>query len=73
MKPQVAKDRAVESLVLPGGKFVINVLGEGKSSATMKQLLKQYKPGEPRFSGLQTKEASNGCKILLDAVFRNSF
>lgn len=64
----VAKDRAVESLVLPGGKFVINVLGEGKSSPTMKQLLKPYKPGEPRFSGLQTKEASNGCKILLDAI-----
>ncbi|XP_057817731.2 uncharacterized protein LOC131030829 isoform X1 [Cryptomeria japonica] len=62
------KDRAVESLVLPGGKFVINVLGQGKSSAIMKQLLKPYKPGEPRFSGLQTKEASNGCKILLDAI-----
>uniref|UniRef100_A0A0C9QSI8 TSA: Wollemia nobilis Ref_Wollemi_Transcript_11735_3005 transcribed RNA sequence n=1 Tax=Wollemia nobilis TaxID=56998 RepID=A0A0C9QSI8_9CONI len=64
----VAKDRAVESLILPGGKFVLNVLGEGKSSATMKQLLKPYKPGEPRFGGLQTKEASNGGRVLLDAI-----
>lgn len=64
----VAKDRAVESLVLPGGKFVINVLGQGKVAAISKQLLKPFKPGEPRFEGLSTKEASNGGRILLDAI-----
>lgn len=64
----VAKDRAVESLILPGSKFILNVLGEGKSSAIMKQLLKPFKPGEPRFEGLKTKEASSGGRILLDAI-----
>ena len=59
----VAKDKAVESLVLHGDKFVINIFGEGKSSPTIKQLLKQYKPRESHFSRLQTKEASNGCKF----------
>lgn len=64
----VAKDRAVESLVLPGGKFVLNVLGQGKTGPIMKQLLKPFKPGEPRFEGLDVKEASNGAKILSDAI-----
>eukprot|EP01018_Ginkgo_biloba_P021910 Gb_29526 [translate_table: standard] len=64
----VAKDRAVESLILPGGKFVLNVLGEGRSAATIKQLLKPFKPGDPRFEGLQTKRANSGGRILLDAI-----
>eukprot|EP00250_Pteridium_aquilinum_P010849 c19673_g1_i1 orf=167-2293(+) len=64
----VAKERAVESLILPGGKFVLNVLGQGKTAAIVKQLLKSFKPGEPRFEGLNVKEASNGGKILLDAI-----
>lgn len=64
----VAKDRAVESLLLPGGKFVLNVLGQGKTGPIMKQLLKPFKPGEPRFEGLNVKEASNGGQILLDAI-----
>eukprot|EP00249_Psilotum_nudum_P006453 c19779_g1_i1 orf=449-2638(-) len=64
----VAKERAVESLVLPGGRFVLNVLGKGKSAAICKQLLKQFKPGEFRFEGLQTKEAKDGGQILLDAI-----
>ncbi|EFJ33500.1 hypothetical protein SELMODRAFT_143660 [Selaginella moellendorffii] len=64
----VAKERAVESLVLPGASFVLNVLGQGKSSAISRQLLKPFKPGEPRFGALETKEASNGGKILTDAI-----
>ncbi|MCO5578939.1 hypothetical protein L7F22_032789 [Adiantum nelumboides] len=64
----VAKDRAVESLLLPGGKFVLNVLGQGRTGPIMKQLLKPFKPGEARFEGLNVKEASNGGQILLDAI-----
>ncbi|EFJ22482.1 hypothetical protein SELMODRAFT_416274 [Selaginella moellendorffii] len=67
-RSKVAKDRALESLVLPGAKFVINVLGEGKASPISRQLLKPFKPGEPRFGDLKTKDASNGGKILVDAV-----
>lgn len=64
----VGKDRAVESLILPGGKFVLNVLGQGKTSAITKQLLKPFKPGETRFEGMSTKESSNGGHILLEAI-----
>ncbi|KAH7281380.1 hypothetical protein KP509_36G044100 [Ceratopteris richardii] len=64
----VAKDRAVESLLLPGGKFVLNVLGQGKTNSIIKQLMKPFKPGEPRYEGLNVKESTNGGQILLDAI-----
>ncbi|KAL2649642.1 hypothetical protein R1flu_017770 [Riccia fluitans] len=64
----VAKDRAVEGLVLVGAKFVVNVLGQNKSSAVAKELLKPFKPGEKRLEGLETKEASNGGFIIKDAI-----
>lgn len=65
---QVAKDRAVEGLVLTGSKFVLNILGQGKSGPVSKQLLKSFKPGESRLEGLQTKETESDSHILLDAV-----
>ncbi|KAL3701994.1 hypothetical protein R1sor_020016 [Riccia sorocarpa] len=64
----VAKDRAVEGLVLVGAKFVLNVLGQNKSTAVAKELLKPFKPGEKRLEGLETREASNGGLILKDAI-----
>jgi len=64
----VAKDRAVEGLLLPGGDFVVNVLGMDKASTVSKQLLKSFKPGEPRFGDLPVKEAPNGATILSDAI-----
>jgi hypothetical protein len=66
--PQVAKDRAVEGIVLTGSKFALSVLGQGKNSAETKQLLKPFKPGESRLEGLQTKETESGQHILSDAV-----
>lgn len=65
---QVAKDRAVEGLVLVGARFVVNVLGQNKSNAVAKQLLKPFLPGENRMEGLETTVASNGGLILKDAV-----
>jgi len=64
----VAKDRAVEGLVLTGSKFALSVLGQGKNSAETKQLLKPFKPGESRLEGLQTKETESGQCILSDAI-----
>ncbi|CAM6110251.1 unnamed protein product [Calypogeia fissa] len=64
----VAKERAVEGLVLPGGKFVLNVLGQNKSGPIVKQLLKPFKPGETRFEGLETTTAENGGVILKDGI-----
>ena len=54
--------------MLPGGKFVLNVLGQGKVDPITKQLLKPFKPGEPRYGELNTKESKNGGRILSDAV-----
>ncbi|GBG87344.1 hypothetical protein CBR_g45404 [Chara braunii] len=64
----VAKDRAVEGLILPGGKFALNILGQGKAGPISKQLLKPFKPGEPRFGDLPISTASNGCTLLDDAL-----
>lgn len=62
----VAKDRALESLTHIGDRFVLNILQEGKQ--LRKHFMKRFEPGEDRFSGLNTEEASNGCLILKDAL-----
>ena len=64
----VAKERAIESLLHSGNKFVLNILQEGKHIGLMKQFLKPFKPGEDRFVGVATEEAENGCPILTDAL-----
>lgn len=64
----VSKDRAVESLLLPGGQFALSVLGEGRVGGVMKQLLKPFAPGEQRWGDLPVKEASNGAVVFGDAI-----
>lgn len=64
----VAKDRAVESLMNRGDKFVLNILEEGKHLGLMKHFLKPFSPGEDRFAGVDTEDADNGCPILNDAL-----
>jgi flavin reductase (DIM6/NTAB) family NADH-FMN oxidoreductase RutF/flavodoxin len=64
----VAKDRAVEGLVLEGGRFTLNVLGQDNASKVSKQLLKPFKPGEPRLKELETEESKAGGAILKDAI-----
>lgn len=66
--PQVAKDRAVEGLVLTGSKFALSVLGQGKAGPVSKQLLKPFKPGESRLDQLPTKQTESGLYIISDAV-----
>lgn len=63
----VAKERAVESLMYPGGPFVVNILAEGQHLGLMKHFLKPFGPAEDRFEGVATDEASNGSPILADA------
>jgi len=61
----VAKDRAVESFMLTGGKFNLNVLKLGEERDTMKALLKPFKPGENRFGDLEVEVSeNNGCAIV---------
>ncbi|MGF1539527.1 MAG: diflavin flavoprotein [Pleurocapsa sp.] len=64
----IAKDRAIESLMQVGDRFVLNVLEEGKYQGLMKHFLKRFKPGADRFAGVKTQTASNGSPILIDAL-----
>jgi flavorubredoxin/flavin reductase (DIM6/NTAB) family NADH-FMN oxidoreductase RutF len=64
----VAKDRAIESLMHKDGKFVLNILEQGKHIPLMKQFLKPFAPGENRFVGINTETATNGCPILTDSL-----
>lgn len=64
----VAKDRAIESLMHSGDKFVLNILEEGKHLSLMKHFLKPFAPAEDRFAGVETQTAENGCPVLSDAL-----
>ncbi|MGL5795399.1 MAG: flavin reductase, partial [Waterburya sp.] len=64
----VAKDRAIESLMQVGDRFVLNILEEGKYQNLMKHFLKRFKPGADRFAGIKIQTASNGSSILTDAL-----
>jgi flavin reductase (DIM6/NTAB) family NADH-FMN oxidoreductase RutF len=64
----VAKDRAIESLMQVGDRFVLNVLEEGHHLPLMKHFLKRFGPGEDRFAGVKTQTASNGSPILAEAL-----
>ena len=64
----VAKDRAIESLMQVGDRFVLNILEEGNYQVLMKHFLKRFPPGADRFAGVKTQTASNGSPILTDAL-----
>ncbi|HEY9637104.1 MAG TPA: diflavin flavoprotein [Coleofasciculaceae cyanobacterium] len=64
----VAKDRAIESLMQVGDRFVLNVLEEGNYQGLMKHFLKRFPPGADRFAGVKTQPADNGSPILTDAL-----
>ncbi|MGG6295114.1 diflavin flavoprotein [Leptolyngbya sp. AN02str] len=64
----VAKDRAIESLMHVGDRFVLNVLEEGNYQSLMRHFLKRFPPGGDRFAGIKTYPANNGSPILADAL-----
>jgi len=64
----VAKDRAIESLMQVGDRFVLKVLEEGNFQPLMKHFLKRFGPGADRFEGVRTQPAQNGAPILNDAL-----
>jgi flavorubredoxin/flavin reductase (DIM6/NTAB) family NADH-FMN oxidoreductase RutF len=64
----VAKDRAIESLMQVGDRFVLNVLEDGNYQTLMKHFLKRFAPGADRFEGVRTQAAENGAPILTDAL-----
>jgi flavin reductase (DIM6/NTAB) family NADH-FMN oxidoreductase RutF len=64
----VAKDRAIETLMRVGDKFVLNVLEEGNYQHLMKHFLKRFAPGDDRFAGVKTQVGTNGSPILAEAL-----
>jgi flavorubredoxin/flavin reductase (DIM6/NTAB) family NADH-FMN oxidoreductase RutF len=64
----VAKDRAMESLLQVGDRFVLNILEEGNYQGLMKHFLKRFLPGDDRFTGIKTYPAGNGSPILADSL-----
>jgi flavorubredoxin/flavin reductase (DIM6/NTAB) family NADH-FMN oxidoreductase RutF len=64
----VAKDRAIESLMKVGDRFVLNILEEDNYQLLMKHFLKRFAPGADRFADVKTYPANNGSPILADAL-----
>ncbi|NJN63175.1 MAG: MBL fold metallo-hydrolase [Coleofasciculaceae cyanobacterium RL_1_1] len=64
----VAKDRAIESLMQVGDRFVLNILAESNYQPLMKHFLKRFPPGADRFEGVNTQTATNGSPLLTDAL-----
>ncbi len=64
----VAKDRAIESFLHVGDRFVLNVLEAGNYQSLMKHFLKRFPPGADRFAQVKTYSASNGSPILAEAL-----
>jgi flavorubredoxin/flavin reductase (DIM6/NTAB) family NADH-FMN oxidoreductase RutF len=65
----VAKERAVESFLLKGSKFNLNVLQAGNEKDVIKALLKPFKPGENRFGEMDVEiSEANECAIVTDAL-----
>ncbi|MEH2255789.1 diflavin flavoprotein [Nostoc sp.] len=64
----VSKDRAIESLMHVGDRFVLNVLEEGKYQGLMKHFIKRFAPGADRFAGVKTYPAKNESPVLAEAL-----
>ncbi len=62
----VAKERAIESYLHLGDRFVLNILEQGKQ--LRKYFLKKFAPGEDRFIDVATETAENGAPILTEAL-----
>jgi flavorubredoxin/flavin reductase (DIM6/NTAB) family NADH-FMN oxidoreductase RutF len=64
----VAKDRAIESLLQIGDRFVLNVLEEGNYQHLIRHFLKRFPPGGDRFEGIKTVPANNGSPIIAESL-----
>ncbi|GMH33319.1 hypothetical protein BSKO_01153 [Bryopsis sp. KO-2023] len=64
----VAKDRAIESLMQVGDRFVLNVLGEGNYGKLMKHFLQRFGAGADRFEGVEWFNSNCGSPVLREAV-----
>ncbi|KAG2453394.1 hypothetical protein HYH02_001618 [Chlamydomonas schloesseri] len=64
----VKKDRAIEKLLIVGGKFAISMVAEGRDKKVMKALTRPFGPGEDRLADLETEPSPTlGAPVLKDA------
>ncbi|PZV16505.1 MAG: flavin oxidoreductase [Pseudanabaena sp.] len=61
----VAKDRAIETYLFEGDRFVLNILEQGKQ--LRKHFMKKFAPGEDRFTDILV-ETTEGGLILSDGL-----
>lgn len=64
----VAKDRAIESFLQIGDRFVLNVLEEGNYQHLIRHFLKRFPPGADRFEDIPIVPANNGSPILGESL-----
>jgi flavorubredoxin/flavin reductase (DIM6/NTAB) family NADH-FMN oxidoreductase RutF len=65
----VAKDRAIESLMQVGDRFVLNILREDNHQQLLRHFLRRFPPGADRFAGVSVLEgAASGGPVLGDAL-----
>ena len=65
----VAKDRAIESLLQVGDRFVLNILREDNHQQLLRHFLRRFPPGADRFAGVSVLEgAASGGPVLGDAL-----
>ena len=61
----VSKDRAIESYMYEGDRFVLNILEQGKQ--LRKHFMKKFAPAEDRFIDVQSEEVGGGL-VLSDGL-----
>ena len=61
----VAKDRAIESYLYEGDRFVLNILEQSKQ--LRKHFMKRFAPGEDRFTDVQVERVEGGL-VLADGL-----
>jgi flavorubredoxin/flavin reductase (DIM6/NTAB) family NADH-FMN oxidoreductase RutF len=65
----VAKDRAIESLMQVGDRFVLNVLREDNHQPLLRHFLRRFPPGADRFAGVNVLDGvAAGGPVLGDAL-----
>ncbi len=65
----VAKDRAIESLLQVGDRFVLNILRDDNHQPLLRHFLKRFPPGADRFAGVNVLEGvALGGPVLGDAL-----
>jgi len=65
----VSKDRAIESLLQVGDRFVLNILREDNHQPLLRHFLRRFPPGADRFAGVNVLEGvASGGPVLGDAL-----